>query len=628
MLKNYFPLVFVFLFLSNIYSQTTAIPDTNFEQALIDLGIDSDATINGSVLTADISGVNSLNVSTKNISDLTGIEDFAGLTSLDCRENQLVNLDISKNIALTDLECRLNQLTNLDVSKNIALTSLDCRSNQLTSLDVSQNTALEILTCVDNELTSLDVTQNTALISLYFNINQLTSIDVSQNTILIKLGCRSNQLSSLDISKNTVLTDLYCDNNQLSSLDLTQNTALKVLFSYNNQLSSLDVTQNNDLFYLSCSNNQLTSLNVKNGNNSLITTFNAVNNPSLTCVQVDNESDANAGIGPYSTWVKDATATYSEDCVTPSYVPTNGLVGFWPFEGNANDISGNDINGIVHSATLVNDRFGNLSSAYSFDNETATFGNAKDWIELPYTDKFNFTEFTISTWVYARNYYVTNTNNSIHYSALISRSDGGCNVGGSGLRFYTGPDGEFFSEVEGLNPNNAHAYNVVDLNRWTMLTMSYDGVSIKQYVDGVLVNEATSSGTIVPDPCNTFTFGESYMANGHWYNFDGVLDDIGMWNRALTSSEIETLYNENSLGIDDELLTQSINLYPNPVTNILTIDSEIPLTKVEIYSMLGKKVKEINSGFTSIRTRNLSNGVYIFKIYSENGIATKKLIKK
>ena len=147
MLKNYFPLVFVFLFLSNIYSQTTAIPDTNFEQALIDLGIDSDATINGSVLTADISGVNSLNVSTKNISDLTGIEDFAGLTSLDCRENQLVNLDISKNIALTDLECRLNQLTNLDVSKNIALTSLDCRSNQLTSLDVSQNTALEIFTC-------------------------------------------------------------------------------------------------------------------------------------------------------------------------------------------------------------------------------------------------------------------------------------------------------------------------------------------------------------------------------------------------------------------------------------------------------------------------------------------------
>ena len=71
-----------------------------------------------------------------------------------------------------------------------------------------------------------------------------------------------------------------------------------------------------------------------------------------------------------------------------------------------------------------------------------------------------------------------------------------------------------------------------------------------------------------------------------------------------------------------------LNIYPNPVTNILTIDSEIPLTKVEIYSMLGKKVKEINSGFSSITTGNLSNGIYIVRIHSEIGFTTKKLIKK
>lgn len=118
------------------------------------------------------------------------------------------------------------------------------------------------------------------------------------------------------------------------------------------------------------------------------------------------------------------------------------------------------------------------------------------------------------------------------------------------------------------------------------------------------------------------------MANGHWYHFDGVLDDIGMWNRALTSSEIEILYNENSLGIDDELLAQGISLYPNPVSDILTIDSEIPLTKVEIYSVLGRKVKEVDSDFKSIPTSNLSNGVYVVRIFSENGLVTKKLIKK
>ena len=66
----------------------------------------------------------------------------------------------------------------------------------------------------------------------------------------------------------------------------------------------------------------------------------------------------------------------------------------------------------------------------------------------------------------------------------------------------------------------------------------------------------------------------------------------------------------------------------NPVTNTLTIDSEIPLTKVEIYSILGKKVKEIKSDFNSIPTNNLSNGVYFVRMHSENGLATKKLIKK
>ena len=78
----------------------------------------------------------------------------------------------------------------------------------------------------------------------------------------------------------------------------------------------------------------------------------------------------------------------------------------------------------------------------------------------------------------------------------------------------------------------------------------------------------------------------------------------------------------------NDFIQSKISLFPNPVANILTIDSEIPLTKVEIYSILGKKVKEINSDFNAIPTNNLSNGVYIFKIYSENGLATKKLIKK
>ena len=206
------------------FSQNTAIPDSNFEQALIGLGYDT-APINGSVPTANISGVTFLDVSSKNITDLTGIEDFTALTSL---------------------YCGANQLTSLDVSTNTALTTLYCDSNQLTSLDVSTNTALTYLLCSNNQLTSLDVSTNTALVSLY---------------------CDSNQLTSLDVSTNTALTTLFCGYNQLTSLDVSTNTALFLFF---------------------CDSNQLTSLDVRNGNNANLAEFGWTNNPNLTCVFVDD----------------------------------------------------------------------------------------------------------------------------------------------------------------------------------------------------------------------------------------------------------------------------------------------------------------------------------------------------
>lgn len=84
----------------------------------------------------------------------------------------------------------------------------------------------------------------------------------------------------------------------------------------------------------------------------------------------------------------------------------------------------------------------------------------------------------------------------------------------------------------------------------------------------------------------------------------------------------------NALNIDDEILSKSVKLYPNPVDDVLIVNSEIPLTKVEVYSILGKKVKEFNTGFNSMRMDNLSNGVYIIRILAEKGSATRKLIKK
>ena len=329
------------------FSQTTLIPDPNFEQVLIALGYDT-APINGSVPTANISGVQELYINNDNISDLTGIEDFTALTDLQCDNNQLTSLDVSNNTALEILTCSSNQLTSLDLSNNIELADLVCSSNQLTSLDVTNNTALTNLLCFYNQLTSLDVTNNTALTYLGVAINQLTSLDVTNNTALTYLVCQENQLTSLDVTNNTALTYLGCQENQLTSLDVTNNNALDTLRCEENQLTSIDVSNNTILRGLFCQGNQLTNLDVRNGNNSGFSYFNALENPSLACIYVDDTDYSNAnwsfGKDPNSTFVEteaecEALSVEDNTLELDVFIYPNPTDDYLFIEGNKNPVS-------------------------------------------------------------------------------------------------------------------------------------------------------------------------------------------------------------------------------------------------------------------------------------------------
>ncbi len=129
-MKNFY-LLFILIFVINLNAQTTAIPDANFEQALIDLSIDSDGLVNGQVLTSDIETVITLNVSNRGISDLTGIEGFTLLENLDISSNDLTILNVSNNIQLRELYASNTGTENLMIS----------------SLDLSNNVNLELLHC-------------------------------------------------------------------------------------------------------------------------------------------------------------------------------------------------------------------------------------------------------------------------------------------------------------------------------------------------------------------------------------------------------------------------------------------------------------------------------------------------
>jgi Leucine-rich repeat (LRR) protein len=260
------------------------IPDNNFLNALLELGVDSNA--DGKISPDEAEGLTVLSLNDRNISDLTGIEAFVNLEFLSCSNNpNLTNLDLSDLFALKELICRQNQIAQLNISNDTALTNLDCCQNQLTSLDVSTNIKLRYIDCSVNRITTLDVSNNLDLIGLLCFINQLGSLDVTQNTKLSWLSCSENQLTSLDITNNNLLKeDLSCSNNLLTTLDVSNCPNIKWLRCNGNQITTLDVSNNTSITYLDCGENQLTDLDVSN--NTAIVTMDIYGMPSLNQVCV------------------------------------------------------------------------------------------------------------------------------------------------------------------------------------------------------------------------------------------------------------------------------------------------------------------------------------------------------
>lgn len=286
------------------------IPDSNFEQYLIDEAIDTDALLNGQVFRKDLTIVENLDVRSKNISDLTGIEAFSSLKTLNATNNSLSTIDVTNNQLLESLYISQNQLTNIDISKNVNLKNVNLADNQITSLNLTTNINLESLNFRDNTIATVDFSKNIKLKELYIDNSELQSLDVSMLQELETLWCFNNEISDLNITNNLKLTSLDCSDNKITALNVDNNIALQQLFCSRNQLTTLQVDKNtalteivceqNAIIYLDlsknefltkilCNDNALVGLNVQNGNNSNIqnSDFSAFANPNLTCILVD-----------------------------------------------------------------------------------------------------------------------------------------------------------------------------------------------------------------------------------------------------------------------------------------------------------------------------------------------------
>jgi len=222
----------------------------------------------------------------------------------------------------------------------------------------------------------------------------------------------------------------------------------------------------------------------------------------------------------------------------PSYLPTNGLVGWWPFNGNANDESTNTNDGTVNGATLTPDRFGNSNSAYSFNgvSSASVSGNNINVTNIFFDTGLN--AFTISTW--SNSNIQDNTSNGGAVQDILSTN----NAPGLGIACNWGSSNKYSIWAMSNPPaswdilyNKSSISNFV-INQWKHVVMVKNNMDYSIYIDGIL--DTTFTTTITAQSYLTGLKFGTYWTGEEAFN--GKLDDFGIWNRALTPCEIQALY--------------------------------------------------------------------------------------
>ena len=245
----------------------------------------------------------------------------------------------------------------------------------------------------------------------------------------------------------------------------------------------------------------------------------------------------------------------------PSYVPTNGLVGWWPFNGNANDESGNGNNGINNGATLTIDRNGNLNSAYYFSS--AGCATRIDIANFNYGGPVN--SFSMSFW--------------------MLRIGNGC-ISPRLFEFGNG-SGWGVNWINGQSTMDWVANNTLQDNVWYHVVYVIQSGNINSYINGVFDSQYSLSN---PGFGSNVCFGR--MNHPAYDAFNGNLDDIATWNRALTQQEISDLYNGCQLSVNTQPSSQQININNNAQ---FIVGSSDPVATFQWQTDLGVGFQNLNS---------------------------------
>ena len=268
--------------------------------------------------------------------------------------------------------------------------------------------------------------------------------------------------------------------------------------------------------------------------------------------------------------------------IATAQVPTAGLVGYWPFNGNANDMSGNGNHGILecesNNPQLTTDRFGNTNSAYQFGG----YYN-KNWIRVPNNSTMLLTnQMTISLWFQqcefaGMNGWGSYSTTDANFSVLTKAGDGISAYPGifiaSGINSQTGKLSVSSSNTNGhpsyyMNYETRTDYYCFDTCEWVHFVSIIDDTIAKIYLNGVLyfdtiINHADYTQANLHD----LFIGRMGCDGFIWYPYNGKIDDVAFYNRALSDDEVAQLFGhfydehafENIITIDSLVVTKACN---------------------------------------------------------------------
>ena len=245
---------------------------------------------------------------------------------------------------------------------------------------------------------------------------------------------------------------------------------------------------------------------------------------------------------------------------TSADLPANlqtGLVGYWPFCGNANDGSGNGNNGTVNGATLTTDRFGNQDSAYIFEINDSFINIGSDNLlqfsnDFSYSVKFLVNEITLGSDCTAGSNIILN--NEGLYEIGVD-----CN---GILSFAIANDDPSWSWIP---------ITSILINQWYDVTFTYNQGVVEIFIDGNLIYNYNGSGSLTDyhPNLNDLRLGDRQLhdiLNVQTSSFNGKIDDVVLWNRALTPSEIQQLANSSTYTWSTGDTTETISVTPTETT--------------------------------------------------------------